>query len=53
MKNIVLTVVFLTLLSSQIHGAVFMWLVDIKGEAIDKSNSTQVISGKWMAPESL
>ena len=41
------------LFSGSAFAAGFMKLGDIKGEAIDKSNSTEVQSVRWMAPESL
>ena len=45
--------VLLSITSSFLSGAGFMKIGDIKGEAIDKSNATEVGPIRWMAPESV
>jgi len=41
------------ILPSAASAAAYMKLGDIKGEAIDRSNSTEIQSVRWMSPESV
>lgn len=46
-------VLYSLLLQSSLFAAGYIKIGDIKGEAIDKSNASEVQSVRWMAPENL